>query len=72
MTNEEYCEQWFEKYRHEVTRGAISDLWNMATTIEREACAKVCDAGAAILNVMGDREGASGAMSCAGALRIKI
>ena len=43
MTNEEYCEQWFEKYRNEVTRKAISDLWNMATKIEREACAKVAE-----------------------------
>ena len=51
-----------------VPRTDISD----AVAAEREACVKVCDAGAAILNEMGEREGASGAMSCAAALRIKI
>ena len=56
MTNEEYCEKWFEKYRHEVTLGAISDLWNMATKIERDACARLCeDTTVFITEVHGDK-----------------
>lgn len=46
-------------------------IWNAATKAEREACAKVCDEGAAALNVIGDRDGANGAMSCAGAIRMR-
>lgn len=35
MTNEEYCEAWFEKHRSQLTRGAISELWNEANTGNR-------------------------------------
>lgn len=69
MDFKEWAEEYFGK--NVDVPEACRDAWNAAMLEEREACAKVCDEGAAALNTMGERDGANGAMSCAGAIRMR-